>query len=56
MAVAGGLPVRTSVAQEKTMGPFKIVIDREACVGDGQCREIAGNTFDIDCETRTAAW
>ena len=32
------------------MAPFRIVIDRDACVGDGHCREIAGNTFDIDCE------
>lgn len=36
------------------MPSYKIVVNRELCVGDGLCRERAGGTFDIDSELRCA--
>lgn len=36
------------------MAKYRIVVNRENCVGDGLCREGAGGTFDIDEERRCA--
>jgi ferredoxin len=36
------------------MPSYRIVVDRERCVGDGLCRERADGTFDIDKELRCA--
>jgi ferredoxin len=36
------------------MPRYRIVVDRERCVGDGLCRERADGTFDIDKELRCA--
>ncbi len=36
------------------MPSYRIVVDRERCVGDGLCRERADSTFDIDKELRCA--
>jgi ferredoxin len=34
------------------MAKYRIEIDREACVGDGLCREEALATFDLDDESK----
>jgi ferredoxin len=40
-------PNRSDRSEELTV-PFDIHIDREACMGSGQCCMYAPNTFDLD--------
>jgi ferredoxin len=34
------------------MAEYRIEIDQDLCVGDGLCREIAPDTFDLDEDSR----